>query len=307
MRALVIAFASVAIASTWSIPVAAQELKACVDRKSDSVRVLVSAKKCRFGERSIPIRTAEAIAPSAIRYGVGAPPQTLGFDGDFYVDTTTYVFYGPRIAGNWGTGQRLVGPAGPAGPVGASGTTGAVGPSGPAGPTGPSGATGATGPAGGFGSYGSFYDTTTLTLSSAGTAYAIPLGTTDFSSGVSIQAGNQIRMETAGRYSIAFSSQILNTANARRIVTIWLSKNGITSDKWLTWTATDIYLGTAIDSERTVAAWNFFVDAAAGDTYSLLIVTDGTGVSVLAGSSANTSPSGIPSIPSTIVTVNQVG
>lgn len=291
-------------------------LQACVHRAQKSVRIVVLPEKCRRTERAVPIGSTRARATPAIRYGVGAPGGSLGNNGDFYVDTATYTFYGPRIAGNWGVGQSLVGPTGPSGtqgpqglpgPQGPAGSPGPIGATGPTGATGATGPTGPTGPAGGFGAHGSFYDTSTLVLATAGQAYPVPLGTTQFAQGVSIAGGSEVTMAAAGKYNIAFSLQLLNSATARRTVTLWLSKNGTAQSNWLPWTSTDIYLGTTADTERSVAAWNFFVDASAGDRYILMIAANGTSVSVFAGSSENTSPAGLPLIPSTILTVNQVG
>ena len=123
--------------------------------------------------------------------GSGVPSVGVGANGDFFIDTTSWVIYGPKTAGAWPGGASLVGPAGatgpqglqgqagpagpqgiqgevgPAGPAGAQGLqgeagpqgpTGATGPQGPAGPagaTGPTGPQGATGPAGSTGSTGS--------------------------------------------------------------------------------------------------------------------------------------------------------
>ncbi|MDO6745606.1 hypothetical protein Q4553_13645, partial [Tenacibaculum soleae] len=44
-------------------------------------------------------------------------PTTEGVDGDFYVNTSTNMFYGPKASGSWGVGVSLVGA------VGASGKT----------------------------------------------------------------------------------------------------------------------------------------------------------------------------------------
>lgn len=78
--------------------------------------------------------------------GTGAPADTLGKDGDFYVDTTAEEMYGPKASGAWpATGTSLVGPQGPKGNTGA---TGATGPIGPTGAPGAPGATGAQGPSG---------------------------------------------------------------------------------------------------------------------------------------------------------------
>jgi Collagen triple helix repeat (20 copies) len=79
--------------------------------------------------------------------GSGAPADTLGHDGDFYLDTAANVLYGPKANGSWpATGTSLTGPQGPQGPQGLKGDTGAIGPPGPAGPQGPQGPQGPPGP-----------------------------------------------------------------------------------------------------------------------------------------------------------------
>ena len=78
--------------------------------------------------------------------GAVAPVDGVGAPGDFYIDTTANLLYGPKGATAWPpTGVSLVGPAGA---TGATGATGAAGADGATGPTGPAGATGATGPQG---------------------------------------------------------------------------------------------------------------------------------------------------------------
>lgn len=77
--------------------------------------------------------------------GSGAPSAAFGAAGDFWLDETNGVLYGPKISGAWGFGIQLEsGPAGPTGPTGAVSTQ--------PGPTGPTGATGSastvTGPTG---------------------------------------------------------------------------------------------------------------------------------------------------------------
>ncbi len=44
-----------------------------------------------------------------VRSGAGAPSSVLGVDGDFYVDTSTQMIYGPKEAGAWGSGTSLAG------------------------------------------------------------------------------------------------------------------------------------------------------------------------------------------------------
>ncbi|MGA1278719.1 MAG: hypothetical protein ACO3YA_00255 [Candidatus Nanopelagicaceae bacterium] len=114
---------------------------------------------------------------NTILSGRGAPKATVGVDGDFYIDVTTFTIFGPKKSGKWPTGVNLKGPQGADGKVGEKGSTGnagaatkgdkgdkgdkgekgergergATGASGEAGPQGPSGsigASGATGPAG---------------------------------------------------------------------------------------------------------------------------------------------------------------
>ena len=211
--------------------------------------------------------------------------------------------------------QGPVGATGPQGPAGAKGDTGLTGATGPQGPvgeigaTGATGATGAKGDPGGFGYYGSFYDTGTLPLTAAQTS-AVPLNTTDFASGISIDndalsAPTRIRFQFAGKYNIAFSMQLTKTDPGTDIITIWICKgSGSGTCTNVPWSATDTYL--LGNSARQVDAWNFFVDVAAND-YVQLLVSPGTstGTSIISSPAAS-SPSR-PEIPSTIVTVNQVG
>jgi hypothetical protein len=105
---------------------------------------------------------------NTILSGTTAPLSTQGNNGDYYLNTTTNILYGPKTSSGWGsgtilTGQGPQGPAGPTGPQGPAGPTGATGPQGPAGavgatgpqgPTGATGLTGATGPQGPAGTNG---------------------------------------------------------------------------------------------------------------------------------------------------------
>jgi hypothetical protein len=72
--------------------------------------------------------------------GIVNPNSEVGADGDFYLNTETKTFFGPKSAGIWPSGFSIVGPAGP------QGTTGETGLTGPAGPQGLQGLTGPTGP-----------------------------------------------------------------------------------------------------------------------------------------------------------------
>ena len=65
---------------------------------------------------------AAGINGSTILSGNGVPVAALGNTGDYYLDKTTYLFYGPKAAAGWGTATALQGPAGPIGPQGPAGT-----------------------------------------------------------------------------------------------------------------------------------------------------------------------------------------
>jgi hypothetical protein len=71
-----------------------------------------------------------------------------GNAGDFYINTSTHMLFGPKNPPFWGAGVPLVGPVGSQGPKGDPGDPGTPGATGPQGPAGPIGLTGAQGPAG---------------------------------------------------------------------------------------------------------------------------------------------------------------
>jgi len=71
-------------------------------------------------------------------------PMTEGTDGDFYLNTTTTILFGPK-ATTWPAGVSLIGPQGEQGTQGIQGLTGATGPQGETGLTGATGADGAPG------------------------------------------------------------------------------------------------------------------------------------------------------------------
>lgn len=68
--------------------------------------------------------------------GSGAPDNSIGSDGDYYIDNVTTILYGPKTAGAWGASISLVGPSGATGAPGPTGDTGLTGATGAPGPTG---------------------------------------------------------------------------------------------------------------------------------------------------------------------------
>jgi hypothetical protein len=113
-------------------------------------------------------RTASSI-PNTILNGKGAPANSDGINGDFYIDTRSLLIYGPKAKGKWPLPQNLQGPIGATGVTGISGSDGkngsdaksgtananVVGTTGPQGERGLTGAAGPAGPAGAAGSSGS--------------------------------------------------------------------------------------------------------------------------------------------------------
>lgn len=91
--------------------------------------------------------------------GEGAPSDDLGADGDFYLDSATVCWFGPKSAGSWeGTGPHPLlgtsGPRGEKGDTGDKGDTGLQGMQGDPGPQGVKGDTGAKGDKGDTGAQG---------------------------------------------------------------------------------------------------------------------------------------------------------
>lgn len=118
-----------------------------------------------------------------VRNGSGVPSISLGVDGDFYIDISTWDIYGPRAAGLWGSGTSLVGPQGVQGAAGATGATGATGGQGMQGNTGATGSTGAQGIQGATGNTGATGAIGPAGPSPSGAANLV-LATPDGSSGV---------------------------------------------------------------------------------------------------------------------------
>jgi hypothetical protein len=80
--------------------------------------------------------------------GSGAPQNSTGKDGDFYIDTTNDDIYGPKADGAWGAGASLIGPQGNQGIQGPQGLKGDQGGKGDTGDKGDQGDQGLQGPQG---------------------------------------------------------------------------------------------------------------------------------------------------------------
>jgi hypothetical protein len=150
------------------------------------------------------------------------------------------------------------------------------------------------------GSYGSFYSTQTQT-NVASTARSMSLNVTDITNGVSISGSTSpfntyIKVQNPGVYDIQFSAQVDKTDSGTDEIWIWIRKNG--SD--ISDSATSVQLTG--NGAHYVAAWNFFVNAAANDYFQLMWYSPDANIRLHAESAFGV----VPGIPSLIVTANRV-
>ena len=145
--------------------------------------------------------------------------------------------------------------------------------------------------------YGAFSDTTTQTIVSINTAYAMTFNTTDAANGVSIGSPtSRIVVAEQGVYNVQFSAQLDKNSGATGVIHIWLRKNGTNVPN----TASKIAIqGTAAE---TVAAWNFIIQLEPSNYVELMWASDDANVVLHAA----TATSVWPAIPSVICTVTQV-
>lgn len=146
--------------------------------------------------------------------------------------------------------------------------------------------------------YGAFYSTQDQTNAGATTANKMTYNVTDLSSGVTIVSNSRITIANGGVYNIQFSAQLDKTDSGDDKVDIWLCKNG--SNVANTNTETTL-VG---NNGKHVAAWNFVVQAQAGDYYELCWSSADTNV-FLNYMASQVSPTR-PAIPSVILTVTQI-
>jgi len=144
-------------------------------------------------------------------------------------------------------------------------------------------------------SYGSYYDVTDQVASSVNSATAMKFGITEYAYDIPINSGTQITFTNGGVYNIQFSAQFHDTGGGSGTVDIWLAKNGVTVGN----TNTKMVLSS---NSYHVAAWNFFVNADAGDYYEIMWAT--SDLDVIIQYDPFTGPA--PATPSVILTVNKI-
>lgn len=160
------------------------------------------------------------------------------------------------------------------------------------------------------GSFGSFYDTGSQTAVSTTTIYSMSLSTTDISNGVYVSGSDRTRIyvTNAGVYNFQFSAQFSNTSNNDpQDVAVWLRKNDNSSTNDIVDSNSFITVPGAKGGNpgQIIAAWNFFLQLAAGDFIQLLWHAEKANVITLETIPAGTNPPH-PRTPSLIATANRI-
>jgi hypothetical protein len=151
-----------------------------------------------------------------------------------------------------------------------------------------------------FGASASFFSTADQGPFAEDTIQAFSFNNTDWATGVSLASTNRVTMTNAGKYNIAFSGQVRQTQSSGNVY-IWLNKNGTPIAN------TNTKVAISSSSPYSVAAWNFFVDAAADDYYQLMWSSDSEHTVMEYEAATGSGATLKPAIPSIILTVNQVG
>jgi hypothetical protein len=146
--------------------------------------------------------------------------------------------------------------------------------------------------------YGAFYHTETVELTSATTAYSVPLNSIAETLGVSVVSNSRITVDNAGVYNIQFSLQLDKTDGGNDLVNVWFSKNNAN----VAWSNTQFQVVGG--GGKSVAALNFVITLAANDYVELKAQSPDTHMRIVA-SGTQTTPDR-PAVPSSIVTVTQV-
>jgi cytoskeletal protein CcmA (bactofilin family) len=144
--------------------------------------------------------------------------------------------------------------------------------------------------------YGAFYDLTTQT-GATNVGKAVQLGYTQNANGVSIVSGSRITVANAGVYNLQFSTQLFRNGGGSLTNTyMWFRVNGTNIPNSNTaWT-------TNANNGYTVATLNYVDTYNANDYVELMWMADGSNVEL----TYINAPSGLPSIPSIILTLTQV-
>ena len=189
---------------------------------------------------------------STVIYGTATPPaNTVGNNGDTYINNSTWTVYGPKASGAWPAGTSLIGPAGQPGTAGAS-VVGPAGPTGPAGPVSPAIIWGSGAPASGTGVVGqSYVDSVGLkmyapkTSSGWGASISFGSGFVPSASGTTIPSATSITDSSGNVWTVVSGVAKINgtTAGTNSAVSTLLYYGGTiyyvnTSNAWFSWSGT---------------------------------------------------------------------
>jgi len=149
--------------------------------------------------------------------------------------------------------------------------------------------------------YASFYDTGDQT-GIAGTELTMSANTSDsWNTGITLSANTRFVIQNPGVYSLAFSAQMLKTGgNSSTHAHIWLYQNGLDVPN----SASQI--GFPSNSVYVVPAWNFFFSTTTPNEYVELKWEINSNVDNQLLLKQQPAFGNVPSIPSLIVTINQV-
>ena len=125
----------------------------------------------------------------------------------------------------------------------------------------------------------------------------------DYLSGCTNSGLDGIAVEYEGIYNYQFSVQLKNTDTQIHSAWIWLRKNGV--DVAATGSKFDVISSHGGTPGFIIAACNFYVELAAGDTIEMWAAVDNVAVTFDA-TGASTSPFAMPAIPSVVATLSFV-
>lgn len=151
--------------------------------------------------------------------------------------------------------------------------------------------------------YGAFQNTVDQTFATANTPTLLAVNTTDYSNGMYYQTGDGFHVLQNGIYNVQFSLQMRNPDTAEHEIDVWLRKNGVDVPGTATvWTIPSKH--GSIDGYGVPVA-NFYIQLNGGDYVELWASVSNTQL-YIESQLAQTSPYNRPSVPSTVVTINQV-
>lgn len=150
--------------------------------------------------------------------------------------------------------------------------------------------------------YAAIQRTTDKTFT-ANTATQITFDQSDYLSGCINDGTDGIEVEQSGIYNYQFSVQLKNTDTQIHSAWVWLRVNGV--DVAGTGSKFDVIASHGGTPGYVIAACNFFVELAAGDTVEMWAAVSDVAITFDA-TAAQTVPFAMPAIPSVVATLSFV-